>query len=478
MSATYSRLGYAAIKFESVPGTAVKPNNFVPIMSEDIVPKYDVSVSSPVAANPVINLRGVPNAIKEPTGKITINIEPESIGFFLKGSYGTPVDGIFLPASSIVGTFQVGETITGGSSAATAAVNAISSEGDYILTGTWTGTFTVGETVTGGTSSATATVGNAIYTAVAATVYGHQFVNPATALPAATVEFGYADNAVRLFGVVFNDFMTNQKNNIIMGEATITAKAAFTEARITAITASGAGSKVLTVDQTSGLVVGDVMKIYRPSTGQFIDFNGATVKTNTVTAIGSENSITFTVLTTTTAVGDLLLLAPQIPTYVDKQPFSWVGGSTSKIADSTLTAAMAASAGFVEDFEIGATRGIESRHAANGANIINRFPSALFQKGIKGNGKLHQIFTDMVFLDRLRNNRQVAMQLYHNAGIIGSTGIPYTLDWRIPEFILDAFNPTIKEDAMLDQEMPFTLFYNQANGYFIKAFLINDIASY
>ncbi len=542
--ATYSRVGYAALVKESVAGVALKPTQFIPIISEDIVPKYDVSTSSPVAANPVINLRGVPDAIKEPTGKIEINLEPETAGWFLEGAYGTPTDGRYMPtfrrlfAGTVTGTaqlgatlaqatslatgtvqaiasgqasfdlygitgafdashtvtgtnpdtttftftptailngtaFQVGETVTGGSSSATAVVSAVSTEGDYLLTGSFTGTFTAGETITGGTSSAVATIG-----ITANTVYGHQFTQPTTTLPTYTIEFGYLNNAVRLFGVVINDFMANQKNNIVMGQATITAKAAFSEARITAITASGGGTKVLTVDQTSGLVVGDVMKIYRPSTGQFIDFNGSGVKINTVTAIGSENTISFSVLTTATAVGDLLLLAPQTTTYTDQQPFTWVGGSTSKIADLSLQVAMAQLPGFVEDFEIGTNRGIEARHAANGANIINRFPSAIYQKGIKGNGKLHQIFTDMSFLDRLRTNRYCAMQLFHTGTPIAATGINYLLDWRIPEFLFKAFGPVIKEDAMLDQEMPIELFDSATAGYFIKALLVNDVASY
>ena len=69
-SSSYGRLGYMAIKAESVENTAVKPNTFIQILKEDVVPKYDVSISMPVAGNRALNLRGLPNAIAAPSGKV------------------------------------------------------------------------------------------------------------------------------------------------------------------------------------------------------------------------------------------------------------------------------------------------------------------------------------------------------------------------------------------------------------------------
>lgn len=67
-------------------------------------------------------------------------------------SYGT---GKVL-VSGVIGAFSVGETITGGTSAATAVVASVGT--GFITVNTIVGTFTAGETITGGTSAATATL--------------------------------------------------------------------------------------------------------------------------------------------------------------------------------------------------------------------------------------------------------------------------------------------------------------------------------
>jgi hypothetical protein len=58
--------------------------------------------------------------------------------------------------SGITGTFEKGETITGGTSAQTAVVVDIDELNSKMIIGTISGTFTDGETITGGISSATA----------------------------------------------------------------------------------------------------------------------------------------------------------------------------------------------------------------------------------------------------------------------------------------------------------------------------------
>ena len=66
---------------------------------------------------------------------------------------------LVLDLSSISGTFQVGETITGGTSGATATVQYFwNSTRKFVSLSGVSGTFQVGETITGGTSGATATV--------------------------------------------------------------------------------------------------------------------------------------------------------------------------------------------------------------------------------------------------------------------------------------------------------------------------------
>ena len=70
-------------------------------------------------------------------------------------------------------SFQLGETITGGTSGATATIAFLRSTNQIMMTTTASGAFTVGETITGGTSGATTTVSAEAFT----TAYRNSYTN-------------------------------------------------------------------------------------------------------------------------------------------------------------------------------------------------------------------------------------------------------------------------------------------------------------
>ena len=85
--------------------------------------------------------------------------------YFLRGpSTGTDyvVDGasdvLKLLLSSVSGTYELGETVTGGTSGATGVIDSIDSTNNYLYVDTVSGTFSATETITGGTSAATGTL--------------------------------------------------------------------------------------------------------------------------------------------------------------------------------------------------------------------------------------------------------------------------------------------------------------------------------
>lgn len=84
------------------------------------------------------------------------NYETAVIGTF--SASGTEVAVRPLPARKIVGTFTEGETVTGGTSGATATASFVSSRYSVLMASSVSGTFSEGETITGGTSGATARV--------------------------------------------------------------------------------------------------------------------------------------------------------------------------------------------------------------------------------------------------------------------------------------------------------------------------------
>lgn len=79
------------------------------------------------------------------------------LGYLLLGAFGSETLTVKGALGSLSGTFQEGETVTGGTSSATGTVKRLEgSPSDTMYIAVVSGTFTSGETITGGTSSATA----------------------------------------------------------------------------------------------------------------------------------------------------------------------------------------------------------------------------------------------------------------------------------------------------------------------------------
>tara|TARA_R110002020_G_scaffold114528_1_gene263322 strand:+ start:38 stop:946 length:909 start_codon:yes stop_codon:yes gene_type:complete len=72
-----------------------------------------------------------------------------------------PLGTLTISVGSVSGTFSAGETVTGGTSAATASITSVVSASSLAVT-IPSGTFAASETITGGTSAATATVSSAV----------------------------------------------------------------------------------------------------------------------------------------------------------------------------------------------------------------------------------------------------------------------------------------------------------------------------
>lgn len=467
-NASYSRLGYMALIQEANENVALKPNVFVPIMSEDIVTEYQPNPSMPVSQTRVKNMRPVKTAIPAPTGTVTVELEPKTAGYFLKGIYGALTSGIYLPITTVVGNFAVGETITGSVSTNTAVVLAVSAENDYLLVGTVSGALTAGETLTGGTSSATC-----VLTDYVATRFGHEATAPQASLPTFTLELGFANEAYRYTGVRFNAISSlGQSDNKITMQVGVMARAEFKHARVTAGVTAGAGAITIPLDQTTGLVATDTIKVFRPSTGQYLAFSAAGVETHTVATIPGENSITVTNLETTLVAGDLIVLAPQSATYDISKEFFWIGGSEAKLGDDLATATTQC----IEDFTMVLTNELEPRHCANGINLVNRFPSNNYLMGIEASGSINKTYRDMGLLAALRENRPQALSVKHTGQQIGSTTGVESLEFRVPNVQFDNFNPSISEDALLEQDINYTAYDNAS--YFHKGILVNGVATY
>lgn len=473
MASSYSRVSYMALKKETTENTAVTPDVFIPFMSEDIVTEWSGTFSQAIVSNRAVNYRPVDHAIPAPEGSVSLHVEPAFFGHFLLGAGGAISSGVYFPITSLSADFTVGETVTGGTSTETATVVKTSTEGDYVLVSSPSGEFTDGETITGGTSGSTATL-----TKMDAQAIGHEVTWPQDSLATTyTVEFGFDGEAYRYTGVRFGEIAWSQSDNVWTADVGVTARTEFKMARVTAITSSGAGSQTITVDQTTGLAASDTVKLYRPGTG-FQDFSASSVKTHTIDAVSNETAFTVTNLETSTAVGDLILLAPQTPSYTGESEFIWAGGTEARLGTS-ITTALAASGDCIEDFNLTITNNLEPRHCADGANTVNRFPGKVYTAGLDGTGTIMKTYENMEFLDKMRSNRQFALQLLSTADALpNAADFNYTLDIRIPDARHNPFMANISEDDIIGQDMEFQMFNSTSDGYFMKALLVNEETSY
>lgn len=467
MSETYSRSGSISIGKQLALNQAVTPSVFLPINDEDLTSGYDFTASTPISGNRSVNQRAIKGTIKAVTGSLNLNVEPKTFGHILNGFRGSITTGNYITISSVSGTFQVGETITGGTSTETANILFVGD--DFLLVDTVSGAFTNGETITGGTSAATATLD--LYNSG---VYGHAGRSPATSSTVYTLQKNYSDRAERYYDVRFHGVDSfAQSDNIITGGVQVMAGSVLRHAEITSAVSSGAGSIVIPVDQTGGFVVGDSIKVARPGTG-FLDFSAASTLTNVIVSIDSSaKTITVTNLETDLQAEDLIVLAPQTPTYSIVDEFAWVGCSQMLIgSDKDNLSAINA-----QDFTAVFSNEFEERHAARGTTFESRFPSVLLQKGLTGGGSftLHNENED--FFRAYRKNKDRAIKLITEGAEIAG-GLKYRLEVVFPKTQFLNYDTPFSADDIVNEEVPFESFYSEGNGYEVQYLLVNDVSSY
>lgn len=470
MTDFYSRVGSLSVKKETTANVAVIPDKFLLFDDESIKTMYQVEPSMPIAADRTKNQRAIAKTIPAPAGDLKLSIEPLQFGHIINGLYGGVTSGNYLPISGKSGTIAVGDTVTGGTSAKTATVVFVSPENDFILVSSPSGNFTAAETITA-TSGGTATV-----TAFNTTVYGHVATLPAAPLPTYSLQLNFQDTAIRYTGVRFHAIdPIAQANNVMVATVKVMAQVQFRHAVVSAITVGGSGTKVIPVDQTHGLVVGDSIKIFRPSTGAFIDLNGSGVKTNTITAISAGVSVSISVLTDSTAVGDLVVLAPQTSSFTIGSELPWIGSSLGQIGADVTTLATSV----MEDFTLSVINDFEAKWQAKGSRLVDRFPAALIQKGLSGKGTFKAFYQDEgQFVNKMRANTAQAFRIKALGGAIGSTGINYEVRFTFPNVQFYPFDTNMGKDIVVEQAVPFEVFKGATEGYTARVLIVTTVTSY
>lgn len=470
MSETYSRVGSISIKAETTPNTAVTPTIFIPFNDEDLPEEHPYTAVMPIESNRMVNRRATCAPIPAPDGTINLSVEPKTFGNILKGVFGSVTTGVkFASSDADNGDIAVGDTITNASTG-TGTVVAIIAEENIILASGVSGDWATGDTIgNGGTH--TSTLGT-----FDDSVYGHLATLPAEVSTTYTVQKNYSDRAMRFFGCRFYGLdALAQGDNVITAGVKVMAQSMFRHARVTEALTDGAGAKTIKVDQVVGLVDSDTIKVYRPSTGAFLDFSASSVKTHTIGTVDFANSeLDITNLETALAVGDLIVLAPQTASYTTADEFCWVGGSQLALgADKDSFADID-----VEDYTMVITNEFESRHRATGATVWGRFPAAILQKGLTGAGTFTVANENEDYFRHSRINNGQAVRLTTTGDQIGSTGIYHQMIVTYGAVQFDPYSLNLSADDIVNEEVPFTAFYDETNAFGMQVLLINDVSSY
>jgi Phage tail tube protein len=103
---SYGKLGYLMLKKESSAGTALYPDTPIEILSENIAVNWDITSVSEVSGKRSSNVRPVLNRVGPFTGTIEFYVEPNALGHFLCGLMGEDTHSTLSAGESEQSDFQ------------------------------------------------------------------------------------------------------------------------------------------------------------------------------------------------------------------------------------------------------------------------------------------------------------------------------------------------------------------------------------
>src|SRR5947209_4378952 len=86
----YGKRGYLGIAKETTAGSAIKPSVYGYFDTEGIVTGYESEVLDPAANIRTKNYQMVPGKNAAPAGPLSMQMQPNLLGYFLSGCFGSP----------------------------------------------------------------------------------------------------------------------------------------------------------------------------------------------------------------------------------------------------------------------------------------------------------------------------------------------------------------------------------------------------
>lgn len=401
----YGKRSSAALKKETTSGTAVRPNTFFELLSENITVDPVVVASSPAANTRSKMYRANKGKIQAPSGNIKFTAEPKTLGHFLNAIYGTP------------------------------------------------------------SSSATGDAGGTTYYTNVWTEVTNSSTIPTYSLDIYTPDIGTRGTTKRYFGCRFGQFAIEQNNGVFEGSVSVLAQGAFVVEEIGTATATGAVT--LVISKTSGLTTSDTIIVgwgsanEETATISAINVDGITL---TVSALTNTHAVGDRVVilpqTPSYTLGKQFTFYGGTTTGANANK----GGGATFLYGETLGAATTPM--LIEDYRFELGQELEARHAARGYTHNDSYPVAILTKGYDATVKFSQYYQDPRFINIARRRLPVATIFQTYAGNIDADAAD--VEWlkiETPEIYVKGHNPDVGNDDIIDEQIEADCYHNTTSGF-------------
>lgn len=280
-----------------------------------------------------------------------------------------------------------------------------------------------------------------------------------------TIDILKGEHVFRFIGVEASRIAPSFEANEMRLEVSVSALRSFTTREIASVTGTGPYTITLKTDYdpkpTTGLVVGDLIQIYDVSVNSYIDCEVDALTGTTITV--SED-------VSAGAVGDILSIRAQTPSFALRSPFLWSATQFHFGADAT--AALAAAQTRLEEGSTWAiAHNFEDEQGAKRSGALD--PAALVRTTADAEFTARSFFDTPADLNRFESVAKRACVIRHF-----SEGNTYELRVTLNNLrARDGGHPALETGNILYQELNFAPTYDEADGQAFDVKVINNVAA-
>ncbi len=301
------------------------------------------------------------------------------------------------------------------------------------------------------------------------TGYTHSF--SLSGLPKSyTFEFLKGNIPVRLVGVEARSITPAFEDNKMVLEVAISAREQFSIAKLVSATGTPTGTVVLNdserLNPTSGLVVGDSLRLYDVSSGTYEDV--------AISAINADGKTLSTGgISGTYGAGDLCYLKPLTPSISIDEPFNWA--MTQFRLASDITAALTATPTALEKDSNWVIR-YDMEEEGGAMRSGSYYPSNFVRTTGDIEISLKKFFDDGSDLDRFLQVGGRAMAIEHTSpSLAGTNGTRAKLTIKVNEFYIRNHSIPLKSNEIIYSEIELAPVYNSDDAQMFSVDLLTSV---